>query len=300
MKALALVVMAGLLLAGCSTTTPDDGRVRVVASTNVYGGIAEAVGGNLVDVTSIIDDPSQDPHSYEGTARVQLALSRADVVIENGGGYDDFVDTLLAGTGNSTVTVMNVAQISGKDTTGDFNEHLWYDFRTMSKLVAQLVPTLAAASPGNASVFENNAQVFIERLASLEGHASGIYSRYAGTKVIVTEPVPGYLLAACGLKVVTPPALSRAIEAGTDVPPAALQDTVALLEDYTARVLVYNEQTTGPQTEQVMSAALAMDAQIVGVTETMPTGTDYISWMNRNLNSLDSALHLAHKAAVAK
>lgn len=295
MKFVAVAAVAALTLAGCSAPPVSDGLVHVVASTNVYGSIVSDIGGSLVSVTSIIDDAAQDPHSFEGSARVQLDLSRADVVVENGGGYDSFVDTLLAGVDNPDVKVLNVTELSGKSITADFNEHLWYDLPTIEKFVGALVPALAAASPANASVFEGKAEIFIERLASFEGHEANIAAKYGGTGVAMTEPVPGYLLEACGLVVVSSPEFSRAIEDGTDVAPTVLADTLALFEDGTAKLLVYNEQTTGPQTELVLTAARSAKVPVVSVTETMPALSNYLVWINGTIRDLEDALIAAHK-----
>src|SRR5690554_4959959 len=108
-------------LAGCAPQSgaADDGTISVVASTNVYGNIAESVGGDLIEVTSIIDDPSQDPHSFEADARVQLALSKADIVIENGGGYDPFVHKLLAGLDIPGQTVLSAVDLSPLENHAD-------------------------------------------------------------------------------------------------------------------------------------------------------------------------------------
>lgn len=99
LAALALASAAALVLAGCSSTaeTADDGTLKVIASTNVYGSIAEQIGGDRVEVTSIITSATQDPHSYEASARDRLTVQDADLVIENGGGYDAFIDDLLEG-----------------------------------------------------------------------------------------------------------------------------------------------------------------------------------------------------------
>ncbi|WP_314427670.1 metal ABC transporter solute-binding protein, Zn/Mn family [uncultured Microbacterium sp.] len=97
--ALAFVSAAALALAGCSSAPAagegDDSAIQVVASTNVYGSLAAQIGGDRVDVESIITSASQDPHSYEASARDRLTVKDADLVIENGGGYDSFIDTLL-------------------------------------------------------------------------------------------------------------------------------------------------------------------------------------------------------------
>lgn len=105
LPAAVLVAAASLTLAGCAgTSSPagsgsDDGTLSVVASTNVYGSLAAEVGGDAVEVTSIITSLAQDPHSYEASARDQLTVSQADLVIENGGGYDSFLDGLIEASG---------------------------------------------------------------------------------------------------------------------------------------------------------------------------------------------------------
>jgi zinc/manganese transport system substrate-binding protein len=285
-----LLLIPVLLLTGCAAPVADDGLVHIVASTNVYGDIAEQLGGDLVDVTSIIDDPSQDPHSFEGTARIQLALSKADIVIENGGGYDDWADQLLAGAGNDDAEVVNAVDLSDYDTAAGFNEHVWYDVPTMKKLVTELVARLSAAAPESATVFAANGDSFTRGLDELAAREVAISADADGVGVAITEPVPMYMLSAIGLVNVTPADFSEAIEEGTDVPPAALADTLALVGDGSAALLVYNEQTTGPATEQVLAAANKAGTPVVPVTETKPANLDYLAWMNANLDALAAAL----------
>ena len=119
--ALLAALVTGLTLASCSSpaatptasTTATPTTLSVVASTDVWGGLAATVGGDRVTVTSIIDDPSKDPHEYEANAQIQLTLSKAQLVIENGGGYDDFVDTMLSAANNSSIERLNAVTISG-------------------------------------------------------------------------------------------------------------------------------------------------------------------------------------------
>ena len=296
--AVAGVALSALALTGCSAGTSADagsasGKLSIVASTNVYGSIAEAVGGDLVDVTSIIDDPAQDPHSFEADAQVQLALSKADVVVENGGGYDDFVDTLLKGASNADAVVLNAATISGYDqepATGEFNEHLWYDFPTVQKVADELSAQLGKIDADDAATFEANAAAFTAKLKTLEATEAKLKSSSAGAGVAITEPVPLYMLDAAGLVNKTPDAFSEAIEEGSDVSPAVLQQTLALFADGSVKLLAYNEQTTGAETEQLLAAAKANNVAVVPVTETMPAGTDYIGWMTSNLDAITAAL----------
>ena len=265
----------------------------MVASTNVYGDIVKTIGGPAVAVTSIIDSPTKDPHEYEADARTQLALSKAQLVIENGGGYDDFVDTMLK-SARTMPTVINVADISGRNqhpADGEFNEHLWYDFPTVEKLAAQLVTDLSAAAPGQAATFKSNAKEFTGQLDQLQQDEADIKAKHAGEGVAITEPVPLYLLEAAGLVNKTPETFSEAIEEDTDVPPAVLKETESLFDTKQVKLLAYNQQTTGPQTEAVLAAAKRNNIPVVPITETLPPDQTYLSWMQANLQAVSTALN---------
>jgi zinc/manganese transport system substrate-binding protein len=289
-----------LLAAACGDSDTDKAAadkqpagtaVPVVASTNVYGDIAKQIGGDKIEITAFISDPAQDPHSYEANTKNQLALSKAKVVIENGGGYDDFVDAMLK-TANSSAEVLNVVQISGKTAPsgGELNEHVWYDLPTVGLLADRLATALGKADPADATTFTTNAASFKAKLQPLEDRAAKIKTAHAGVSVAITEPVPGYLLAACGLVNKTPAEFSEAIEEGNDVPPRALRDTLTLFTGKQVKALVYNAQTSGPQTEKVEQAAKDNAIAVVPVTETLPTGKDYLTWMSDTLTALNSAL----------
>ncbi|GHH01080.1 metal ABC transporter substrate-binding protein [Streptomyces lanatus] len=262
-----------------------------MASTNVYGDLAERIGGAKVAVTSVISDPDQDPHSYEASTQNRLALSKAKVVIENGGGYDDFIDRMLKSDG-STPEVINAVKVSGKTAPsgGELNEHVWYDFPTVARLADRIAAALTKADPADAATFTKNAKEFERQLGPLEQKEARIKAEHGGEAVAITEPVPLYMIEASGLRNATPAAFSEAIEEGDDVSPRTLQDTLALFTGKKVKALVYNEQTSGPQTEKAEQAAKAAGIPVVPVTETLPKGKDYLGWMTENIDALASAL----------
>lgn len=274
-----------------TTSAAGTSPVAVVASTNVWGDVVKQVGGDHVSVTSFISSPDQDPHSYESNTRNQLTVSAARVVVENGGGYDDFMGKLIEGSGSKAV-VLDAVKVSGKRAPagGTVNEHVWYDFPTVQKMAAAIAAALGQADPSHAGAYATSSDTFVAKVQALVTREHVAKAKHAGESVAVTEPVPLWLLEAEGLVDVTPPAFSGAVEAGGDVAPRVLLNTLDLFSGKKVRALFFNEQVSGPITEQVKTAAIKAGIPVVGVTETLPDGKGYLSWMSANLDAVDAAL----------
>jgi zinc/manganese transport system substrate-binding protein len=299
----ALAVAAALALAGCgqggsapaapSQTAPPlaGGTVGVVATTDVYGSIASAIGGSHAKVTSIIHSPDADPHEYESTPADAAAVSESKLLIQNGGGYDDFGGKLVTASGGKP-TVIDVSQLSGLDRGADFNEHVFYSLPTMAKLADTISTDLSKADPANEAGYRANATAFKTKLDGLNGRIAAIKTAHPGARIAITEPVPLYLTEQAGLVNATPEAFSHAIEEGNDPPAAVLQQTLALFSG-PAKVsaLLLNGQTESSSTSQVEQAANSGGVPVVKVTETLPAGTmDYVTWIGGEIDQLATAL----------
>lgn len=325
--ALALASVAALALAGCSTTPAagegDDGTITVVASTNVYGDIAATIGGDRVDVESLITSASQDPHSYEATARDRLTVQKADLVIENGGGYDAFVDTLLQDANDPhVVTAVEFSHDfpgneghedeaehdhaeeeshdhdhaegeeghEGHNHIEGFNEHVWFDPHTMIHVVEAISDELSELDPDGAKEFAANADDLIADLEGFEADLETIKTDAAGATVFMTEPLPGYLAAAAGLTDVTPEGFAESVEEGSDVAPAVLLEALKVIEEGQATALLTNAQTGGAETERVEAAAKDAGIPVVAFTELLEDGSSYSEWMSDAIQSLAAAV----------
>jgi zinc/manganese transport system substrate-binding protein len=320
-----VIAAASLALAGCTSddggggaSSGDDSTLQIVASTNVYADIAATIAGDAAEVTAIIHDAAQDPHEYEATSRDALAIADADLVIINGGGYDEFMHTLLEAH-DALAVVLDAVALSGLDADdhdaddhadegeepehedaegaehdhhahGEFNEHVWYSFDAMASLADELASRLGELDPEGAATFTANADEFSAGLDALVQRASGIAAAHPHTHVAITEPVPLYLLEAAGLENVTPDEFSEAVEEGTDAPALVVRDTIELVADGSVAFLAYNEQTVGPQTEQVLAAAREARTPVLSFTELLPDGDDYLGWMGANLDAVETAL----------
>lgn len=297
----ALVGVLAVALTGCAAQSADsapDG-IRIVASTDVYGDIAQTIAGDRADVTSIITSVAQDPHSYEATARDQLAVVNADVVIENGGGYDVFMDDLLQASDATVLTVSGFAEDApdmsahgeeGHSHSGEFNEHVWYDLHVIDAFSAALAAQLAEVDPAGAADYRANLADFAERLDGLIDRVDSVSERFTGDGSFATEPVPGYLLAELGFVDETPAPFVAAVEGGIDVAPAVLLDALRALESGSVSLVVHNEQTSGSEIRRVVQAARDAGIPVVAMTETLPDGADYVGWMDSNVTAVLEAM----------
>jgi zinc/manganese transport system substrate-binding protein len=277
-----------------SGSAPSSRGVDVVASTNVWGNIAAVIGGDRARVTSVISDPSADPHTFEADAHVELAISRADVVVENGGGYDDFMRTLVAAA-RSRAHVVDAVAVTGAAAAAtaaheQLNEHVWYDLPAVGRVSDAIVSALSTADPAGAATFRANGKTFRAGLAALVTREAADRARTQGAGVLVTEPVPLFMLRALGAVDRTPGAFSRAVENGSDVAPTVLRQTENLLSGGSIAALVYNAQTSGPQTQALEELARTHSVAVVPVRESLPRGATYLTWMSATLDALTSAL----------
>ena len=295
-------IASALLLAACSSTagagsssSSSSGsgsatKIGIVAGENFWGDIASQIGGDHVSVKSIISDPNADPHEYESDAADAAALASAQLVIENGLGYDDFMSKLLEASPNSARTTLDVQKVL--DITGTSpNPHIWYDTARMPTVAHAIAQQLGRIDPANAPAYTANEQKFDDSLKPIEDVVSTIKSKYAGTKIAYTERVPGYLTDAAGLTLGMPQAFTEAVEQGEDPSPAANAAFQTAIEDKSVKVLLYNGQVTDEETTDIKKLANDAGVPVVGVTETIPpTDKDYQSWQLRQAEEILAAL----------
>jgi zinc/manganese transport system substrate-binding protein len=287
-----LSVIAGLAVAvvaaGCGSSageSPANGKIAVVTSTNVWGSVAQAVGGDAVAVTALIDG-NGDPHAYQDKPKDATRLAAAKLTVYNGGGYDDFFTKLADAAGGQAQRIVAV-DLAGKGP----NEHVWYDFASVRKVADKIAEELGAIAPDRQDVFAANARVFDAKLDELTGKAAKIGVDHPGAKVLCTEPVPQYLLDTAGLTNATPDEFSQAIEEETDPPAAAVAEIDKLVSGKEVAAVINNAQTETPVTNALKGLANRSGVPVVDVTETLPEGvTSYVDWMTSQIDALAGAL----------
>jgi len=277
------------LLSACGSSTNAGGKLGVVAAENVYGDIASQIGGPHVAVTSLLTSPSADPHLFEPGTSTGLAVADAKVVLQNGLGYDAFMTRLENSSpskSRSVVTMADVLGIQGKDA----NPHLWYDVPRLDRIAGAISGAFVRADPSHAAAYRGGLKRFERSLAPLRAEVAAIRTRFHGAPVAYTEPVPGYLVAAVGLRNLAPDSFTRPIEEGTEPSPSAVAAMSELVAQRRVRVLLYNAQAVSPITARLRAAAQKAGIPVVPVTETLPPHRNFQQWQLEQARALAAAL----------
>jgi zinc/manganese transport system substrate-binding protein len=282
------------LLSACGGATTNSNVaasgnvISAVAAENFYGDIVKQIGGSHVSVTSILSDPNIDPHSYETNVQNATTIAKAKLVIANGGGYDDWMDKLLASSPNNDRVVLkgfDLAQVKLTD-----NEHVWYSIVNVQVIAQAIADNLKKLDPVDGASYASNLQQFKQALQPVQQKIDGIKSKHANTPVALTETIFLYQAGPLGLNILTPFEFQKAIAEGNDPPANTVVTAETQVKQKQVKVLIYNEQTSTAITSRLQDDAKAQNIPIVGVTETMPPSKTYQAWMLDQLTALDEAL----------
>ncbi|OYD77512.1 UNVERIFIED_ORG: zinc/manganese transport system substrate-binding protein [Burkholderia sp. CF145] len=265
----------------------QDAKIPVVAAENFYGDVVQQLGGDRVDVTSILSNPDQDPHLFEASPKTARALQHASLVVYNGADYDPWMTKLLNVSKNDKRKTIVAAELIGKK-SGD-NPHLWYDPSTMPAVARAVSAALASADPAHKAAYDANLAKFLDSLKPIADKVAALRSQYAHVSVTATEPVFGYMSDAIGLDMRN----QRFQLAAMNDTEASASDIAAFERDLRERrvhALIYNSQATEALTKRMLKLAQQSHVPTVSVTETQPAGKNYQQWMLAQLDALGNAL----------
>jgi zinc/manganese transport system substrate-binding protein len=298
MRIILILVAAAVLAPACSSSGSSRAsngapRIRVVAAENVWGDIAGRIAGNDATVTSIVSNPDADPHDYEPTPRDARAMAGADLVIENGIGYDPWAQQLLAVDSGSSRTVLDVGKVLGIAEGG--NPHQWYSRASVEKVIAEITADLSTIDPAHRTDYERNRTTYESNgLAEYSALIDKIKARYSGTAIGASESIVAPWARTLGLRLATPSSFVTAISEGNE-PSATDKATVdAQIRDHEIAVFVFNSQNSTPDVQRLVEASRRERIPVVTVTETpAPRHATFAAWQVQQLRSLLAALDRA-------
>lgn len=283
---------AGVYLLNQATSTiPSFGsQIKVVAAENFWGSLISQLGGTNVQVFTIVKDPNADPHEFESTTADAEAVARANYVIVNGAGYDDWALKLISANIIPDQKVLNVANLLGQKV--GVNPHFWYSPYYVNETLHQMYTDLVSLNQTDASSYFTQQYANLNvSLGTYNQRTNEIKQQFAGTRVAATESIFVYLANAAGLNLISPYAFMEAVSEGNDPPAQSIVQFQQQLQSGTVKVLVYNNQTVTPITQEMESIATQNNVTLVAITETVqPPNTPFQDWMNAELISLQNEL----------
>jgi zinc/manganese transport system substrate-binding protein len=304
--ALVLALTGAMVLTACTTAPPSaqsgnssvksQGTViQVAAAENFWGSIASQIGGEHAHVVSIITNPDTDPHSYEPTSNDAKLIAGAQMVIENGIGYDPWVPQLLSAD-QTHPTVLDVGTLVGVADGG--NPHRWYNPQNTQQVERTIVSDYQALDPADAAYFARQASIFTT--VSLKPYSSAIEAikaKYSGTPVGASESIFAMLAPALGLNLITPPTFLRATSEGTEVTTGDKETIDNQIKSHLIKIYVYNSQNVTPDVQAQLAEVKAEHIPYSTITETLaPASSTYEAWQTRQLLEIQAALAKANQS----
>ncbi|QFQ90847.1 metal ABC transporter solute-binding protein, Zn/Mn family [Lacticaseibacillus manihotivorans] len=272
-----------LTLAGCAAKPQPNHRMHVVTSVDFYAEVAKAVVGTHGTVTSVINDPAVDPHDFDPTVTTGKMVAKADLVLANGAGYDAWMNKLTAA--EPSVSTLSAAKIVG--VKNGQNEHIWYTPTAMPKIARALATKLGRLDPKHKADYQQNAKTYIKKLQPLMTLIDQLKQNAGDKQVAVSEPVFNNALAYMDYRVANTH-FAQAVEEGSDPSPQDVRQLNRQMATGKIAFFVVNTQVSSKIVDNAITMAKKYHIPILHVTETLPKGLSYTSWMTKQYRELQT------------
>jgi zinc/manganese transport system substrate-binding protein len=289
-----LMAVLALAAAGCSSAggSTDSGHgtvITAVGAENEYANVLGQIGGRYVHVSAVLDNPNTDPHTFEASPQVAQEVSSAELIVQNGVGYDSWMNKIESASANPDRKVITAQQVLDLPASTP-NPHLWYDPATMPAVARVMATDLSALQPAHKAYFQARLKAFSQSLAPWLAAIARFRAQHRGTTAATTEPVADYLLTAMGITNLTPFRFQANIMNGVDPAPQDIALENSFFTQHKVKLFAYNQQVTDSLTTSVRDTALKAGVPVVGVYETMPAGYSYQGWMLAEVNAVGKAV----------
>ena len=280
-------MLASVAACGSGQLTSEKSRtIEVVASVNQWGTVAKTLGGDNVNVTSIINSTNVDAHDYEPTTSDIAKLQKAQVIIVNGAGYDAWA---VKAAQSAKATVVNAAEVGGvKD--GD-NPHIWFSAGVRKAMAQAITNAYAKADSAKKSDFDKLNDQWMTEEGNVEGKIAEVKQKSDGLAYAATESVASYLAEDMGLADATPSGYAQATANESEPTPTDIKQFTDALKAGEIKLLVVNTQEESELTGKITNAAKSANVPMVNLTEQMPEQYDSLTaWMESLVDAFSKAI----------
>lgn len=290
---IAIVALAsvGMLasVAACGSgqsTSEKNGTIEVAASVNQWGTVAKALGGDNVNVTSIINSTNVDAHDYEPTTSDIAKLQKAQVIIVNGAGYDTWA---VKATQTANATIVNAAEIGGVN-DGE-NPHVWFSADVRKAVAQAITEAYEQADAAKKNDFDKMNDQWTAKENNVESKIAEVKQKTDGLAYAATESVASYLAEDMGLADATPSGYARATANESEPTPTDIKQFTDALKAGEIKLLVVNTQEESELTDKITDAAKFVEVPMVELTEQMPEQYDSLTaWMEGLVDAFSQAI----------
>ena len=289
--AIAALASVGMLasVAACGSgqsTSEKNGTIEVAASVNQWGTVAKALGGDNVNVTSIINSTNVDAHDYEPTTSDIAKLQKAQVIIVNGAGYDAWA-VKAAQTANAII--VNAAEIGGVN-DGE-NPHVWFSADVRKAVAQAITEAYEQADAAKKNDFDKMNDQWTAEENNVESKITEVKQKTDGLAYAATESVASYLAEDMGLADATPSGYARATANESEPTPTDIKQFTDALKAGEIKLLVVNTQEESELTDKITDAAKSVEVPMVELTEQMPEQYDSLTaWMEGLVDAFSQAI----------
>jgi len=289
--AIAALASVGMLasVAACGSgqsTSEKNGTIEVAASVNQWGTVAKALGGDNVNVTSIINSTNVDAHDYEPTTSDIAKLQKAQVIIVNGAGYDAWA-VKAAQTANAII--VNAAEIGGVN-DGE-NPHVWFSADVRKAVAQAITEAYEQADAAKKNDFDKMNDQWAAEENNVESKIAEVKQKTDGLAYAATESVASYLAEDMGLADATPSGYARATANESEPTPTDIKQFTDALKAGEIKLLVVNTQEESELTGKITDAAKSVEVTMVELTEQMPEQYDSLTaWMEGLVDAFSQAI----------
>ncbi|MEJ5922260.1 metal ABC transporter solute-binding protein, Zn/Mn family [Bifidobacterium thermophilum] len=268
-----------------TSTAPAKGPIKVVASVNQWGTLAQQIGGDDVTITTIVSSTNVDAHDFEPKTSDIAAIQKAQVVVTNGAGYDTWAAKSIA---KGAVSVSAAATVGAMN--GD-NPHLWFSKDARNAMATELADVFSKTLPAKRKNFDKRLKAWKRQESALEDDISAFAKKHKNTPYAATEAVAYYLMSDMQLKDLTPDGYTQSVTSGGEAAPADLQAFEKLLTTGGISLLVNNPQESSDSAAALTALASKNDIPVVKVTEQMPADQHTLTgWIGSLVSDMTKAL----------
>lgn len=289
-KIIGLIISCTLLISitGCNINkNKSNEKIQVVVTFNAMKEFANIIGGNKVEVTSLIQG-NIEPHDFEPTSKEIKKIDGSDIFIYNGAGIDDWAEDVLKSVNNKVPVVkategLELIKINDSNSEhGVYDPHIWHSLKMSQGALRNIEEKLVNIDPESKEYYENNYNNAVKRMNDLYTEYEGKFNTLNNKVFVTGHEGFGYLCNDFKLRQI---GIENVFASG-DPSPARLKELAEICKENNVKVIFMEEQIS-PKLSETLAKEVGAKVEVI---DNLECEGEYFSTMESNLNKIYEAL----------